>query len=143
MGPFRSPQPSERGSQPGRTRRPRAKLANLISCMVIAQHHDLMVWMAPERHRCVRVMGVVADTRKEPSTMQVTRQQGFGASGKGGIGPNKRPEDETRDRLPFARTVPSAIVFARKTSEGGTVVAVAPLGDQAMRTATLGTITVW
>jgi hypothetical protein len=31
-----------------------------------------MVWLAPERHLCARVMGVVANTRKEPSDMQVT-----------------------------------------------------------------------
>ena len=33
---------------------------------------DLMGWTAPERHLCARVEGVVTNTRKEPSTMQVS-----------------------------------------------------------------------
>jgi hypothetical protein len=33
---------------------------------------DLMVWTAPERHLCARVMGAVTNTRKEPSAMQVS-----------------------------------------------------------------------
>jgi transposase len=33
---------------------------------------DLMVWTAPERHLCARVKGVVTNTRKERSDMQVT-----------------------------------------------------------------------
>jgi transposase len=40
--------------------------------MRIAYRLDLMVWTAPERHLGARVMGVVANTRKEPSDMQVT-----------------------------------------------------------------------
>ena len=39
---------------------------------VFRDNGDLMVWTAPERHLCARVMGVVTNTRKEPPDMQVT-----------------------------------------------------------------------